>query len=221
MLVACRLIRIYITWPSTMSEGLAFHWHGQWLTLLTSNFWGTLRHRMVGTFPVPSFGYYCWSPKGGQAGRVVKSVNLGLTSWRVAAGPEWSGHRAGGQWGASACRSDSPGYAAFFVPKLDDKKFKQTRCCSVGGMNYDVWSSPPLVHGPGRTFTQPYGPQLSPLGRAQRGLHPLGRHSSPGSWSVKKSNHHHPLHLPVKLTILGKLTTVQTDCSPSSYPSPY
>ena len=32
-----------------------------------------------------SYGYYCWSPKGGQAGRVVKSVNLGLTSWRVAA----------------------------------------------------------------------------------------------------------------------------------------
>ena len=63
-----------------------------------------------------SYGYYCWSPKGGQAGRVVKSVNLGLTSWRVAAGPEWSGHGAGGQWGASACRSDSPGYAAFPVP---------------------------------------------------------------------------------------------------------
>ena len=88
-------------------------------------------------------------------------------------------------------------------------------------MNYDVGSSPALVHGPGRTFTQPYGPQLSPLSREQRGLRPLGRHSSPGSWSVKKSNHHHPLHLPVKLTILGKLTTVQTDCSPSSYLSPY
>ena len=98
---------------------------------------GTLRHRMVGTFLVPSFGYYCWSPKGGQAGRVVKSFNLGLTSWRVAAGPEWSGHGAGGQWGASACCSDSPGYAAFFVPKLDNKKFKQTRCCSVGG--HELW----------------------------------------------------------------------------------
>ena len=52
---------------------------------------------------------------------------------------------------------------------------------------YDVGSSPALVHGPGRTFTQPHGPQLSPLSRAQHGLRPLGRHSSPGSWSVKKS----------------------------------
>ena len=85
-----------------------------------------------------SYGYYCWSPKGGQAGKVVKSVNLGLTSWCVAVCPEWSGHGAGGQWGASACRSDSPGYAAFFVPKLDNKKFKQTRCCSVGGHEYSI-----------------------------------------------------------------------------------
>ena len=38
---------------------------------------------------------------------------------------------------------------------------------------YDVGSSPALVHGPGRTFTQPYGPQLSPLSREQRGLRPL------------------------------------------------
>ena len=56
------------------------------------------------------------SPKAGQAGRVVKGDNLGLTAWRVAAGPEWSGHRAVGRWGASACRSDSSGYAALFVP---------------------------------------------------------------------------------------------------------
>ena len=33
MLVTCGYIRLYITWPSTMPEGLAFHWHGQWLTL--------------------------------------------------------------------------------------------------------------------------------------------------------------------------------------------
>ena len=91
------------------------------LNQLTLGIWRTFRHRIVSTPPLHSFGYYCWSPKAGQVGRVIQGFNLRLTAWHGAMGLEWSGHRAAGWRGAFACRLDSPEYAAFCVPNLINK----------------------------------------------------------------------------------------------------
>ena len=63
-------------------------------------------------------GYYHWSPKGGQAGRIIWGRNLGLAAWLGIVGLEGFGSRATGLRGALACCLDSSGYAAIFVPNF-------------------------------------------------------------------------------------------------------
>ena len=73
---------------------------------------------MANAFPAPPFGYYRWSPKGEQAGRIIWGSNLGLAASLGTVGPEGSGSRAMGLQGALACCLDSSGYAAVFVPNV-------------------------------------------------------------------------------------------------------
>ena len=135
---------------------------------------GTFRHRTVGTFPAPSFGYYFYRSPKRNCGGVSMGVDLGLAFCPGAMGLDTSGHRAPGR---RMGLGSSPWFPGVSLPSCakPNKLLNNHECwvLFLKGHECEVGSSPAWFMA-GMEQAVAYGSQLST---------PRGGRRHPGHWS--------------------------------------